>query len=55
MLFYYGGNISERGHKISFLKEKVRKYIGMIFFSLKFILSSLTNQRREIIIFLITK
>ena len=52
MLFYHGGNISERGQKISYLKEKARKYICMIFFSpLKFILSSLTNQRREISFF----
>lgn len=32
MLFYHGRNISERGQKISYLKEKARKYICMIFF-----------------------
>ena len=31
MLFYHGGNISERGQKTSYLKEKARKYICMIF------------------------
>ena len=29
MLFYHGGNTSERGQKISSLKEKVGKYICM--------------------------
>ena len=56
MLFYHGGNTSERGQKISFSEEKVGKYICMFSFpSLKFIPSSITNKRREISFFFFFK